>query len=191
MFFNRLSKKTDEELMVLVQQGEERAFTLLYHRYCKKILRYFYRMLWKDENKAQDFLHDVFVKIIEDPSRYNVSKPFTTWIYSVAHNMCKNEYRKHKFRQEINGRIATHTEVIESKVHEELDHARLSKAVEELLDHFDDEDKNLFVLRCELEMPLAEIAIILNCPEGTVKSRWFYLKKKLAESLHDYNPALK
>jgi RNA polymerase sigma-70 factor (ECF subfamily) len=105
--------------------------------------------------------------------------------------MCKNEYRKHKFRQEINGRIVTHTEVMESKVHEELDHARLSKAVEELLDHFDDDDKNLFVLRCELEMPLAEIAVILNCPEGTVKSRWFYLKKKLAESLHDYNPAFK
>ena len=190
MFLTNFKRKTDEELMALIQRGEERAFTELYQRFHKKIIRYFYRMLWRDEHKAQDFLHDLFLKIIEKPEHYHASKKFSTWIYSVAHNMCKNEYRKQNFRQAANEQLVV-TEAIDLHVHAKLDYQALSDEVEKLLAKGDEDDRNLFVLRCELEMTFAEIAAILDCPEGTVKSRWFYVKKKLANELRIYHPALK
>src|SRR4051794_3865958 len=100
MFMRFRSQKTDEELMRLVQRGEERALTELYHRYSKKLVRYFHRMLWRDDDKAQDFLHDLFIKIIEKPDQFNPERKFSTWIYSAAFNMCKNEYRRQSVRQD-------------------------------------------------------------------------------------------
>jgi RNA polymerase sigma-70 factor, ECF subfamily len=190
MFGNRLAKKTDEELMMLIQHGEDRALTELYQRYSKKLVRYFYRMLWKDESKAQDFLHDLFVKIIEKPEYYDTSRKFITWIYSVAHNMCKNEYRKQSFRKNANGYNAA-LEINDIRIHETMDNKTMATTLEKLLADSDEEDKNLFVLRCELEMTFPEIAVIMECPEGTIKSRWFYLKKRLAQQLQEYHPAIK
>ena len=185
MFFNRLNKKTDEELMSLVQQGDSRAMTELYHRYDHRLLRYFYRMLWKEEAMAQDFLHDLFVKIIEHAGQFKPDRKFSTWIYSVAHNMCKNEYRKQAFRS-VTKTSLPDPDPIEG-IHEEIERKEFQQALEEALDHLDEDDKHLFTLRHALEMPLDEIALTLNCPAGTVKSRLFYLKKKLAKHLYTFH----
>src|SRR6478752_1050031 len=90
--------RSDEELMRLLQRGEEQALVHLYDRYGRKLLRYFHRMLWRDETRAQDFLQDLFMKVMEHPNHFNSDRKFSTWLYSVAHNMCKNEYRKQKLR---------------------------------------------------------------------------------------------
>ncbi len=74
MFSNYLARQADEELMRRVHNGDERALTIIYSRYSKKIVRYFHRMLWKDEAKAQDFLHDLFVKIIEKPQQFDTNR---------------------------------------------------------------------------------------------------------------------
>lgn len=190
MFLNRAAKKSDEELMLLIQQGEEHAFTELYKRYSKLMVRYFFRMLWKDEGKAQDFLHDLFLKVIENPQRFNAEKKFSTWFYSVAHNMCKNEYRKQNFRNAVNSSMPR-VEMVESTVHEEIDHKTFIKALEVAMAGWSEEDRSLFVFRHELEMTFGEIAAVLDCPEGTVKSRWFYLRKGLAEEFQGFQSVIK
>jgi len=186
MFFNRLTKKRDEELMHLVSQGNERAMTELYHRHSRNLLRYFYRMLWKEEALAQDFLQDLFIKIIESAERFDTNKKFSTWIYSIAHNMCKNEYRKRAFRQAL--RDVTWVEGTEDMTHRRFEEKEFQRALDEALETLEEEDKHLFLLRHETEMPLEEIAQILDCPVGTVKSRLFYIRKKLALKLHSYHP---
>jgi len=188
MFINKLSKEADEELVRLVQQGNERALTELYSRYSKKLVRYFHRMLWKDEPKAQDFLHDLFVKLIEAPDRMDVNRPFSTWIYSVAHNMCKNEYRKQNFRNGVNGKWVNGQGV--EFMQNVIDHQAFQVQLENFLSQADENDKGLFIMRYELELTVAQIATILEIPEGTVKSRLFYLKKKLADMLKVFNPAM-
>ena len=190
MFLDRLTKKSDEELMLLIRQGEERAFTELYHRYSKCMVRYFHRMLWKDEGKAQDFLHDLFVKIIERPASFDVSKKFSTWIYSVAHNMCKNEYRKVSLRESAN--LQQHeNEWSENEIHEHIDQRDFASLLENAMQHWPEDDRSLFVFRHELEMSFSEIALVLNCPEGTARSRWFYLKKNLASRFQKFQMILK
>jgi RNA polymerase sigma-70 factor, ECF subfamily len=177
--------------MDLIRKGEERAFTELYKRYSKLILRYFHRMLWKDEQKAQDFLHDLFVKIIERPEAFDNSRKFSTWIYSVAHNMCKNEYRKHAFRTHAGVGEKMPDNFVENRIDEVMDREYFMRIVDRAMLQWPEEDKTLFALRHELETPFAEIAIILNCPEGTVKSRWFYLKKGLAQQLHEFQTLIR
>ena len=51
-------------------------------------------MLWNDKEKAADFTQDLFLKVIEKVSSFNLDYCFKTWIFSIANNMCKNEYRK-------------------------------------------------------------------------------------------------
>jgi RNA polymerase sigma-70 factor (ECF subfamily) len=180
MFFSQLSKKSDEDLMVLVQHGNSKAMTELYLRYSSKLLRYFYRMLYQKEAVAQDFLHDLFLKLIERGDQFKSGSRFSTWLYSIAHNMCKNEYRKQSLR---GNERQFYQEPIADDLHENFTQQEFRVALEQALDLMDEEDKNLFVLRHELEFPVEEIAGMINCPEGTVKSRLFYLKKKLAKQL--------
>jgi RNA polymerase sigma-70 factor (ECF subfamily) len=184
MFANHRAQP-DEELMHLVQQGNERALTELYERYSTKLVRYFHRMLWRDEEKAQDFLHDLFLKVIEQPQKFDTGRRFSTWIYSVAFNMCKNEYRRQGFR---NGHVIDHSDKVVFQP--DADNGEFQRTLDIGLKEIDEVDRSLFVLRYELDLPLAEIGTILGCPEGTVKSRIFYLKKKLARHLRVFNPAI-
>ncbi|NOT74847.1 MAG: sigma-70 family RNA polymerase sigma factor [Cyclobacteriaceae bacterium] len=186
MFQNRWTALSDEELMKHIQSGQERALTELYGRYSKKLVRYFHRMLWKDEAMAQDFLHDLFLKVIEKPLMFDAERRFSTWIYSAAFNMCKNAYRKQSFRETAKDNFLPAAEIFQPDV----DHKDFKKVLENVLTQCEESDRNLFVLRYELDIPFAEIASILECPEGTVKSRLFYLKKKIAHKLKAYNPAI-
>jgi RNA polymerase sigma-70 factor (ECF subfamily) len=94
--------------------------------------------------------------------------------------MCKNEYRKQALR---GNEHQFYQEPIAEDLHENFTQQEFKLAVEQALDLMDEDDKNLFVLRHELEFSVEEIAAMINCPEGTVKSRLFYLKKKLAKQL--------
>ena len=190
MFLNRFAKKTDEELLRSVKEGEEKALTELYQRYSKPMLRYFHRMLWKDENKAQDFLHDLFVKIIERPEVFDQSRKFSTWFYSVAHNMCKNEYRKQSYREGVQ-HIIRQPEGEDNRIHEAMDEKQFMIMLDNAMLLWSEEDRSLFVLRHELEMTFTEIGLVLGCPEGTAKSRWFYLRKLMAEQFHEFQGVFK
>lgn len=184
-----MSGLSDEELMDKACGGGERALEEIYQRYSQPLLRYFYRMLWQDKNKAEDFLHDLFIKIIEHPDQFDSGKKLSTWMYSIAHNMCKNEYRKQAFRASIK-HLHNGNSISEESITQQLDHALFHKTLERLLEEEGEEARTLFVLRYELDMSFAEIGEIVCCPEGTVKSRLFYLKKKLARALDHYKVVL-
>jgi RNA polymerase sigma-70 factor, ECF subfamily len=181
MFKPALSRKTDEQLMQLLAEGNSHALTELYKRYSPKLIRYFFRMLWKDEAKAQDFLHDLFLKILTNPRYFDQTKKFSTWIYSVAHNMCKNEYRKQAFRNSLmEDEIVSMNELMMDPTTESGD---IKELIDMAVNHLEEDDRNLYTLRYEVELSLEEISTMLDCPTGTVKSRLFYLKKKLAVHL--------
>ena len=85
---------TDEQLMQLIGQGNQEAFRQLYERHARRLQGFFLRMLAYDEEKAKDFTQELFIKVYEQSPRFNEGKsPFTTWLYSMAYNLCKNEYR--------------------------------------------------------------------------------------------------
>ena len=182
----------DSELMKLVAKQDERAFSIIYDRYNVLLINYFYKMLWQDREKAQDFMQDFFAKLIEKPKLFDPSRNFKTWMYSVANNMCKNEYRKQANRSNTSYGLNEETQVADKQfdIEKKTDEQVFKEKLNEELDKLDDKQKSTFVLRYFEELSVKEIAKTLNCSEGTVKSRIFYTLKKLSESLKEYSPQL-
>lgn len=183
-------EQTDEQLMGLVIQGDSRAFGIIYDRYATRMMRYFYRMLGQDREKAEDFTQDLFTKLVEKPHLFDVTKTFSTWIFSVAHNMCKNEYRRLSVRkvmskEEPNPNL-TRDEHAEDVVRT-LDKKTFEKMLGAELELLDENHRTTFLLRFQDELSIKEISEILGISEGTVKSRLFYTVRKLAEKLKVYD----
>jgi len=82
LIFRRKNKVyTDSELMQQIVSGDQVAFGELYHRYKDRMYYYFYRMLGNSSEQANDFLQELFMKLIERPESYNSAYPFQTWLY--------------------------------------------------------------------------------------------------------------
>jgi len=185
LIFGRKNRKySDSELMQQIVSGDQTAFSELYHRYKDRMYYYFYRMLGNSTEHANDFVQELFMKLIEKPEKYNPSYPFTTWIYSVANNMCKNEYRHRGIRQEYI-EIETKEQKIEFLNDASIEPEQVIEKVFETLNLLGEEHRSAFLLRYREGFSIREVAEILDLPEGTVKSRLFYSKKMLAEKL-DY-----
>ncbi len=183
-------KHTDEQLMVLVTEGNHAAFEEVYTRYAKPLLNYFHRMLWKDREKAEDFTQDIFTKIAQKPELYNPQRPFKTWLYSVANNMCKNEYRKAEVRSNTVGGLHENIGVRDDSNggDAQLDMKMFSESLQEALNELEEIHRKVFILRFRQHLSIKEIADVLEVSEGTIKSRIFYATKKLAEQLKQFDP---
>ena len=173
-----MQSHTDEQLMEIYQNNKDGdgavALNHLYHRYAKPMLNFFYFTLHNDHNKAQDFVQDLFVKIIENHQRFDTSQPFKAWVYRIASNMCKNEFRNNKVIQKYKDHVASSGEFIDGN-NESEETLRIS------INKLSQEHRSLIVLKFKLKMTAKEIAEIYECPEGTVKSRLFYAIKELSK----------
>tara|TARA_R110002072_G_scaffold302402_2_gene485150 strand:- start:19497 stop:20087 length:591 start_codon:yes stop_codon:yes gene_type:complete len=183
---------TDESLMISISKGEKKAFDEIYVRYSSPLLGYFMRMLWRDREKAEDFVHDIFAKIIRKPELFDPSRKFKTWLYSVANNMCKNEYKKQEVRKNTSTGLDGHYALSDSNsnVMAEVQDAQFREEFEESLEALDAKHKETFRLRHIEGLSIKEIAEVLELSDGTVKSRLFYATKYLAKSLKEFNPVL-
>ncbi|HEY4786002.1 MAG TPA: RNA polymerase sigma factor [Bacteroidales bacterium] len=187
------SDHTDEQLVQLMRTGNSEAFNQLYSRYNQRLLYYFYRMLGNSEEKARDFLQDIFIKLIDKADTFDITKRFSTWIFSIAHNMCKNEYRRMEVR--INSAFEALDNVYceQEDLAEDIEVTDLEQFIRDLfeeLDDFDEIHKTVFILHYREDFSLKEIGQILDISEGTVKSRLFYTRKRLSERLVKYRKAL-
>ena len=183
-------KYSDEELMILIRNEDNIYLRELYYRYSGRLLHFFYRMFGGDEGKAQDFLQEVFLKIIENSDHYKHEMKFSTWIFTIASNLCKNEYRRLKIREltksepnmDLHGQSNSDDHI--QKIHQ----SDFEKAIQLELQKMKPEQSSTFILRFQEGLTIEEIGAIMKCPPGTIKSRIFYVTKKLASRLHNFNP---
>ncbi|WP_321289326.1 RNA polymerase sigma factor [uncultured Sunxiuqinia sp.] len=176
MFGREKKIKSNEKLMQRIRHGDQEAFNELYERYKDRLYYYFFRML-NSESQANDFLQDLFLKIIEKPGRFNPAYPFKTWVFSVAYNLCKNEYRRREVRKEIYHGDSHVNPVLPESITEE----ELVNSIFKSLDSLSPEHRSVFIMHYREGFPIKEIAGMLETAPGTVKSRLFYTRKYLAE----------
>lgn len=181
---------SDEDLMKAISKGDKRAFDELYSRYSNQMMAYFFRMLWKDREKAEDFVHDLFAKIIRKPELFDTERKFKTWVYSVANNMCKNEYKRQEVRKNTRNGLDSSYNVGDegSNVMGEVQDRQFKMEFMKSLQDLDEKHSEVFRLRHIDGLSIKEIADVLEINDGTVKSRLFYATKYLAKSLEHYNP---
>ena len=181
-------KESDERLMRFIIRGDKKAFDEIYRRYAGPLKGYFKRMLWRDDEKAEDFVHDLFAKIIRKPDAFDTKRSFKTWVYTIACNMCKNEYKKQEVRKNTSIGFDQHYNISDEKTNliKEIEFNQFGEAFSEKLNELDAKHKEVFTLRHVEGVSIKEIAQILQINEGTVKSRIFYATKQLAKLLKEY-----
>ncbi len=173
--------------MLHIAHGNSEAFTEIYNRYSHKLLRYFYRLLNSNQSKAEDFTQDLFIKLMQAAPSFNADKKFSTWLYTMANNMCRNEWRNQSNRNSILNKIEFES-IVHQNFHQKIDQKSLLQKLETEIQQLPELDQTLIAMRYQQELSIAEIAAIIDIPEGTVKSKLFYLMKKLSVKLKVYSP---
>ena len=173
----------DEELLSHIANGATSAFDELYERYGQKMFSYFFRMLWKDKELAEDNTQELFIKVVKQAKNFDINRSFSTWLYSIAHNMCKNEYRKKEVRMKHEKIKQTISTIPEEK---NIDLQKFRLAVTDCISKLTEEKRALFILRFQEHLSVPQISGILSIPEGTIKSRLFYLLKEIKDELSEF-----
>ena len=170
----------DAELVTAFLRGEERAFQELVERYQTRLLNFIYRTIG-DRERGEDLVQEVFIRVYRHLHRFDRSKKFSTWIYTIASNLAKNELRNRSrnplvFFQTIKRNWQDDDRPLQfedssSRPDDMYRKRHLRELVEASVSQLPEHHRQVFVLR-ELEgKSYEEIAEITGCNLGTVKSR--------------------
>ena len=171
---------TDSQVVQAFLDGEQRAFGELVRRYDNRLVNFVYRTVG-DRERAQDLVQETFVRVYRHLHRFDQTKKFSTWIYTIAGNLAKNELRNRSrnplvlFQTLKQNWDADHRplewEDTQYKPDDLYRKRFLREKVEEAVAQLPEHHRVVFVLR-ELEgKTYEEIAEITGCNLGTVKSR--------------------
>lgn len=179
--------------MLQYQRGNEAAFEILYWRHQHGIFNFICHFIGESSTQAEELLQDVFLKVVKSRKRYEPSAKFTTWLYQIARNGCIDHFRKMKHRKltslsqpldddediSVETTISHSSPSPEKKAHM----GELAEVLKKAIDALPDEQREIFLMREDLNLSFAEIAETLKCPVNTAKSRMRYALEHLRKSL--------
>jgi len=189
--------RTDEELMLQYKDGDKDAFEMLYRRYEKPVLDLIYRMVI-DVADAESLCQETFYRVIKARKRYNATAQFKTWLFQIAINLCRDRLRrmKHRSHLSLNAPMMAHNDEgikLQDCIFNpspdaiaNLESARLEVLIKEAIASLPEEEHLVVVMKEYQGMPYSEIAEIMNCPIGTLKSHNHRAHQKLKKILSKY-----
>jgi RNA polymerase sigma-70 factor, ECF subfamily len=182
----------DASLMLRYADGDMAAFEQLYGRHKTSLYRYLQR-LCRDADLANDVFQETWGNIIDARANYGARAQFKTYLFRVAHNCAVDHLRRlNRWTAREGGDIDAVAQMIEDSPHQQPDQQlaaiQFKAEFQTALHALPDEQRAVFVLYEESELPLAEIAAITNCNAETAKSRLRYAIKKLRQALANHDP---
>jgi RNA polymerase sigma factor (sigma-70 family) len=171
-----VKKLTDEQLVAhFIETQKNLYFEQLYDRYSDKVYRKCLSFV-KDDAKAEDFTHDIFMKLVLNLSSYKETAKFSTWLYSITYNYCIDQTRVSKKYSEVgldeNYDLADDDDDAEIA---ELEAQQLNKAMQQILP----EEKSILMMKYQDDLSIKEISDTLDISESAVKMRLLRAKEKL------------
>lgn len=176
----RLEDMNDSEVVQASLDGDPRAFNDLVRRYDQRLLNFVYRTIG-DRERSQDLVQETFVRVYRHLHRFDQTKKFSTWIYTIASNLAKNELRNRSrnplvlFQTLKKNWDADHRplewEDTQFKPDDLFRKRHLRSKVEAAVEQLPEHHRIVFVLREMEGKTYEEIADITGCNLGTVKSR--------------------
>jgi RNA polymerase sigma-70 factor (ECF subfamily) len=176
-----LAQVEDQHLLRQIAGGDEQALAELYQRYGKPLYNYLLRLV-HESTVAEDLLQEVLVAVWQGAHRFQGRAKVTTWLYRIAHNQAVSWLRqtqKEPGQTEL-GELASGHDLVEQAM-ENWRATQLRRALDELSPRH----------RAVLELTFfhgfsyAEVAEIVGCPVGTVKSRMSHARRYLSEALQN------
>lgn len=191
-----LDQLSDEELMEAYREGNARAFECLLRRHQRPVFNFILRHVGV-ESVAEEMLQEVFLRIIKGTASYQRTAKFTTWLYTIARNLCVDQSRRAKHRHTVSldqpvGRGESQTRLSDLVPSDDpsVDRQAIGQELKQRLEHaiaqLSEDQREVFLMREYSGLPFKEIAEIMDCPENTVKSRMRYALERLRESLQEY-----
>ncbi len=183
---------SDEALMLRYRDGDESAFPEIVRRYKNRLVSTVIRLVG-DRDKAEDVVQETFLRVHRNAHRYKTIARFSTWVYTIALNIAKNEIRNTRRRRttslwEIGPERGSEGAAFDipddaERPDEALERRNLRALLERCIDRLPPKYKTILVLRDVEGLSYEEIADILKLPQGTVKSRMNRARLRFKELL--------
>jgi RNA polymerase sigma-70 factor (ECF subfamily) len=190
-------ERSDEQLMMAFKGGDARAFEVLVKRHRGPVFNFILRFTG-NRARAEDLLQEAWLKVVRSAAEYEPKARFTTWVYTIARNLCVDSARKESYRQteSLDAPVGAGEDAEGRRLGEVLPsggpspergafNVRLRPMLERALMGLPEEQREVFVLREYSGVPFKEIAVVTGTSENTVKSRMRYalegLKRRLQE----------
>ncbi len=132
---------------------------------------------------ALDLSQEAFIKAYKNFTKFDRKKKFFTWYYSILKNLCLNYIRDKKKRKENHFIEIENENLNADNVSEKIESAEILSLMEKAIEELTFEEREVIILREFEGHSYKEISELLNIPIGSVMSRLFYARKKLAEKL--------
>jgi len=174
----------------LAQKGSLTAFEELVARHRDKIYARAYSMM-RNEDEALDLSQDAWVKGWRRLAQFQGDSSFVTWMTRIVINLCLDQLRKQKRQrtesieafEEDGGGIERHMPIVSPNPTERLERVELRQRIDRALAQLSDEHRTVLVLHEFEELEYKEIAKRMKCSIGTVMSRLFYARRRMASLL--------
>jgi RNA polymerase sigma-70 factor (ECF subfamily) len=187
---------SDESLMLRYRDGEVRAFELLVTRHRRPVFNFILRFV-RDPAQAEDVTQETFLRLIKGADAYERQAKFTTWLYTIARNLCIDAARRGKHRKAASldaplgddeGSVSLLDLVPDGAagVDRQAQSRELAVRMRAAIEALPDEQREIFLLREVADLQFNEIAAVVGCPENTVKSRMRSALEKLRDALEEY-----
>jgi RNA polymerase sigma-70 factor, ECF subfamily len=186
------SSADDKALVRAAQKGDMGAFEELVARHRDKIFARAYSMM-RNEEEAIDLSQEAWVKGWQRLVQFQGEASFGTWMTRIVINLCLDQLRKHKrhrtesieMMNEESGGVERQMPTVTVNPTERLERGELRQRINRALDQLSYEHRTVLVLHEFEEMEYKEIAKAMGCSIGTIMSRLFYARRKLAALLAD------
>ncbi|MDB6038816.1 MAG: hypothetical protein JWM99_2657 [Verrucomicrobiales bacterium] len=183
----------DAALMLRVKQGDAEAFEELVEKYKRPVLNLVYRMIG-DPTEAEDLAQNVFVQVFKSADRYRVSAKFSTWLFTIARNLCLNEIRRRKrhpadsldapsFNDEEPRQYQDQKTAAPS---ENLAESELISKIEEAVHELPENQRTALLLFRDRELAYEDISEVIGCSLSATKSLIHRARETLKARLKPY-----
>lgn len=182
--------KTDQELVSRVQAGDKKAFDLLVLKYQNKIVKLVSRFV-HDPMEAQDIAQEAFIKAYRAIGSFRGDSAFYTWLYRIATNAAKNHLVSASRRPPASGVDASEAEqfAVDTRLKEKTTPEglvmteELKQVIFQTIASLPDDLKEAITLREMENMSYEDIAMVMGCPVGTVRSRIFRARDAIDQKI--------
>jgi RNA polymerase sigma-70 factor (ECF subfamily) len=186
------SSADDAALVRDAQKGDMNAFEELVARHRDKIYARAFSMM-RNEEEAIDLSQEAWVKGWQRLQQFQAESGFGTWLTRIVINLCLDQLRKQKRQRaesiegmdEESGGVERQMPAVTVNPTERLERGELRQRIDHALGQMSHEHRTVIVLHEFEEMEYKEIARAMDCSIGTVMSRLFYARRKLAALLAD------
>lgn len=185
----------DAALMLRVKRGDMAAFAELVEKYKQPVMNMVCRIL-RDPTEAEDLAQNVFIQVHKSAHRYHVSARFTTWLFTIARNLCLNEIRR-RSRHPADSLDATHTDSEDQPLRQFEDvrsasppdtllQRELEQKVGQAIADLPEPQRTALILCRQEELSYEDIAKVLGCSISATKSLIHRGRETLKERLKPY-----